>query len=101
MTRTVEITDRAALEGLFAVVDDDITAVAQEEHAAVERAEIAALIAEELGDLAELDALTEEAAEAFTTAEVFRVSREVSGPAWAHRRAIRLGESVLVEVAAA
>lgn len=60
--RSVQVTDRAVRAVLLGLVDDDIAAAAWEEHAAAERAEVDALIVEELGGLVDVDALVAEAA---------------------------------------
>ena len=94
---TWRIADQATREALFVLVDDDIASAAREEHAVVERAEIAALIAEELGDLAGVDALVENAERelaAVHLAETFRVAHELTDPVRArraHRRAVLRG----------
>jgi hypothetical protein len=93
--KPARITSREVTEALFPLVDDDISTVAREEDMAAEVAEIDALLAEELGDVAELDALVEAADGVFAAAEAvetFRVSRELTDGVRArraHRRADR------------
>ena len=73
---------------VMALLDEDFVRLAREEEMAEEVAEIDALIAEELGDLAGVDGLVEDAEREFTAAEaaeVFRVSRELTDPVRARR----------------
>ena len=96
--KSVRITSREAVEALFALVDDDVSTVAREEEQAAEVAEIDALIVQELGDLAEVDGLVEEAERVFAAAEAaesFRVTRELTDPVRGRRAHRRTDRAVL------
>jgi hypothetical protein len=94
---------REAVAALFALVDEDISAVVWEEEMAAEVAEIDALIVQELGDLAGVDGLVEEAERVFAAAEAaesFRVTRELTDPVRARRAHRRTDRVVLRGLAA-
>lgn len=83
---------------LFALVDDEITSVAWEEQMAMERAEVDAAVAAELGDLAEVDALVDAAEREWTTAdldETWRLSRGMTDQPRARRTRRRADRSAM------
>lgn len=96
MSPMLAITDPAVRRALQAQLDEDISAVAREEEAFVERAEIEAALAAEWGDQAtDLDSLVEEWERVWSAAdrtESWRVSRDMTDQVRArrtHRRADR------------
>ncbi|WP_020418543.1 hypothetical protein [Amycolatopsis sp. ATCC 39116] len=82
--KTVLITDRRASEALFPLFDDDIASVAREDQMAAE--------------IAEIDALIEEAERGWAAAEqveTFRLSRELTDQVRARRTTRRAAQRAL------